>query len=215
LVHVRLLFLSLVLVLTSALPARAESITIDSTNCSDPEACFGLTWTLTLETGEFKNNGTTYTYKVTLTVADDPAVDGTPTYTISAVDFKISNYVDSAILKTKPAGTWTTDINVLNSAGCTGPEAGFVCSQSANAASTTFSSGTSLTWVWYMNTTSSIFPDLEGAHIGAKLVPLGTPGRLLSEEFHGTVPEPHTLTMLLVGLGIALVARSRAVRTTA
>lgn len=200
--------IAVLLLAASALPARAATITIDSTNCSSPTACFGLSWMLTINTGTFMDGTDLYGFEAILNVSDDTLISGVPTKTISAVDFKVSDTVDTAVLRTAPTSLndWGTGINVLSSAGCVGPNAGFVCSQSAS--SPALFTGSQLTWSWYFNTSSALFQDLDGAHIGAKLVPLSQKGQLLSEEFH-TVPEPGTLLLLSGGIGMTALRRLR------
>jgi PEP-CTERM motif len=183
-------------------PARADSITIDSTNCTSTGGCYGLDWTLEVNTGSFSYMGDTYNAQAFLTVTDDPLVSGTPSTVISAVDFKASSGVSSAALYSVPTstllGTWTTETGGLSSGGCNGTGSGKVCSDSATDPANFIASATPETWAWYFNATSPIFTDLIGASIGAKLVDLSTPGKLLSADY--TVPEPSTLALFAIGL---------------
>jgi PEP-CTERM motif len=194
---------STVVVLAAALcaggasSARADSITIDSTNCNSSGGCYGLDWTLTVNSGTFTDVDGVFGYSATLTVTDDPLVAGTPSEIISAADFKVSSSVTNASLFSFPVSSsgWTTTTNSLNSSGCVGGGSGFVCSSTAtNPADFT---GSALTWVWYFNTSDPIFTNLSGAHIGAKLTDLSSPGKLLSAT---AVPEPGTLALLCSGL---------------
>jgi hypothetical protein len=200
---------ALLLLVVSALPARAESVTIDSTNCSEADACFGLSWTLTINTGIFLHFGI-WEYQAILNVKDDPLVSGTPSITISAVDFKVSSSLLDAVLYKVPASTtlnaWTTSINNLSSGGCVNPANGFACSQSSTDPANFVASNANQTWGWYFNTNAELFDGLDGAHIGAKLVDLQTSGRLLSEEF--SVPEPGSLALLALG-SVVVGAASR------
>ena len=190
----------------AAVPARADTITIDSTNCSSTGGCYGLAWTLTINTVSIVYGGVTYGYQALLSVTDDPAVSGTPNIIISAVDFKVSSSVSGAALYTVPSSTslstWSTVLNNLNSNGCTTPGGGFVCSDSATDPANFLASATAQTWGWYFNTSDPIFSLLNGAHIGAKLTNLSRPGRLLSATH--TVPEPSSLS-LLGAAGVAMV----------
>lgn len=205
----RALFFMSMVVLASALPANATTITIDSsTGCT---ACYGLSWTLTINSaGGYVFNGTTYGYEAILSVADDPNVAGTPSSSlvISAVDFKASNTVTNAALYSFPTTSsgWSTYVNVLNSGGCSGPNAGFVCSQSATDPANFTTTLSTLAWGWYFNTSDPIFAGLFGAHIGAKLTSLSNPGQLLSVTY--SVPESRTMVFLAIGM-LMFVATAR------
>jgi hypothetical protein len=194
-----------------AVPARASSVTIDSTNCNSSAGCYGLSWTLSLTTGTFVGLDPLdiYGYKAVLEVTDDPLVAGTSSVVISAVDFKVSDSVSGGELVSSPISSsgWVTYTNVLNSGGCTGPNAGFICSQTSSDPANFTGSTTAQTWVWYFNTSDAIFTDLYGAHIGAKVTDLSTKGRLLSAT---AVPEPGTLVLIGAGLSLAAIRRRRA-----
>jgi hypothetical protein len=147
-----------------------------------------------------------------LEVEDDPAITGTPSVTISAVNFKISSTTTAAVLYQVPVSTllstWSTSLTNLGSAGCGSSAATFVCSQSATDPANFVASSTNQIWGWYVNS-GTLFTGLEGAHIGAKMVAIGTPGRLLSEEYHH-VPEPGSLVLLVVGFAaVGLTSRQR------
>jgi hypothetical protein len=205
----------------SAAPARAESVTIDSSNCNSSGGnCYGLAWTLSVNSGSFSYGADTYGYIATLSVTDDPLLSGTGSYTISAVDFKVTSSVSSAVLDiTSPApvtslsntnlSSWSTTTNGLSSGGCTGGGSGFVCSSTSDA--TSFAALTypnvSALWVWYFNSSDALFTNLSGAHIGAKMTDLTDPGRLLSASY--TVPEPGTRSLLGAGLVSLLAFRRR------
>jgi hypothetical protein len=208
----KILFAALLVLAVSAVPARAASITIDSTNCNSTGGCYGLSWTLTITQlgAPVTYNGVSYSYAATLQVKDDAAVSGTPSVVISAVDFKASNDVSNADLYAAPASSsgWSTAIIGLNSGGCDGSaNAGFVCSESSGDPANFTASSVAQTWGWYFNPSSAIFAELGGAHIGAKMTDLSNPGKLLSASF--TVPEPGTLALLLSGLLGTLGIRAR------
>lgn len=201
-----------VLTASVALPISANAIVIDSTNCNSSGGCFGLSWQLNVNTGSYTYGGTNYGYQATLSVTDDPLVSGTPSVVISAVDFKVSSTVSGAALYTVPTstvlGTWSTSLNGLNSSGCAGAGSGFVCSQSATDPANFTASSTGQVWGWYFNTSSSLFTLLDGAHIGAKLTDLSRPGKLLSATYV-SVPEPASLSLLSLGLGVLLLGVRR------
>lgn len=211
---VKCLFLVVAALAVSAPAARAESITIDSTNCNSSSGCFGLDWTLTINAGSFTYGGGTYNYQAFLDVTDDSAVTGTPSVVISAVDFKVSDSAKTAVLYSAPTSSsgWSTAINVLNSSGCSSnPNPGFVCSDTSSDPANFTASSTPQRWSWYFSTTDPLFVNLDGAHIGAKLTDLSNPGKLLSATYPVSVPEPATLPLLLIGVaGLALSVRSRA-----
>jgi hypothetical protein len=197
------------------LPAHAstitlDKITIDDSNCTSSKGCYGMSWTLTINEGGFiDTSNNTYQYEAILSVTDV----SNPSTVISAVDFKVSDSVDSKVFlasapSTSTLASWVTSANNLTSGGCGGSGAGYVCSQSKDAADYNLASlPTVQAWDFYFNTSSPIFADLIGAHIGAKLVDLSKPGQLLSASY--SVPEPGSLFLFGAAGLAALLFRRR------
>jgi hypothetical protein len=188
----RKLIWTLLLVAGSVLPAQATLITIDSTNCDNN--CYGLSWTLAVD--DLGSNQ----HVATLSVRDDTTDNTAPNsnLVISAVDFKVtsgSTGLSAFSLTGAPGGAsiWNTQARALGSGGCNGATSGFLCSQSSTAASV---QNAPLIWAWQFTTSDPLFEGLVGAHIGAKLTSLTTPGRLLSETY--SVPEPATAGLLMI-----------------
>jgi hypothetical protein len=185
--------------------AHADSISFDSTNCNSSAGCYGLDWTLTVNSGSFM--GGLFDYEAILNVTDDALVAGTPTALISAVDFKASSSVmPDATLTSFPgsSSSWTTSADGLSSGGCGTPGSGFVCSQTVSDPANFVASSSPQTWTWLFNTSDPV----SASHIGAKLTDLSNPGKLLSVS--ATVPEPGTLPLLFMGLaGVLVVGVSR------
>jgi hypothetical protein len=200
-----------VILALNAIPANAASVTIDSSNCNSNGGCYGLVWKLTVTqlASPTLFNGTLFDYSAMLEVTDDPLVSGTSSVVISAVDFKATTDPTAASLFSVPVSSsgWSTSLQGLNSGGCSGSGNGFICSQTSTDPANFTGSNTAQTWGWYFNTSSAIFTNLVGAHIGAKLTDLSTPGKLLSASY--TVPEPGTLALLASGLIGALGLRAR------
>jgi len=205
--------LAVFLLTTSAIPATAGSITIDSTNCNSSGGnCYGLSWTLDIISGIFTGTGGTYNYQATLVVEDDPfSTTNSSGQIISAVAFKATNSLTSGELISAPTGTgpWSTSLKNLASLGCVGGSDDFVCSSTTGAEAIT---GGTLRWKWYF---SSPDPGVGEAgddmKIGAKMTTLDplVRGKLMSAHATVTaVPEPSSLS--LFGFGVAgLLARAR------
>ncbi|HEU4878219.1 MAG TPA: PEP-CTERM sorting domain-containing protein [Gemmatimonadaceae bacterium] len=207
--------LAVFLLVTSAIPAAAGSITINSTNCNSSGGnCYGLFWTLDILSGAFTGTQGTYNYQATLTVADDPfSATNSSGQTISAVAFKATNSLNGAELISAPTGTglWTTSFHNLSSVGCLGGNDNSVCSSTTGVEAIT---GGTLQWKWYFSSNDpGVGETGDEMHIGAKMTTLDplVRGKLMSASSTVTsVPEPSSLSLLGIGVaGLFVRARKR------
>ncbi len=203
--------------LAAASPANATPI---GPNCL---TCQGSIYELTYSGSPISSTPTTQTFEVTLTINPTnftpSGTNPAPPYFIEAVAPKVTSMENSVTLVNAPGvlGNWTTVNGGINAAGCSMAGAGFVCAEDATPPSKVplgdapVPFAGTYTWVFDLTIpTGTLLTDANAASIkvhysdskGNKV------GALVSEPITlEIIPEPSTL--LLVGVGLALLTKRR------
>ena len=186
-----LLLLAGALLLSSA-PVFADTISVSNANDG-----FGSSYTLT---AVCTGNLCDVTLKIDTTSVGAAYTD------ISNVDFKIGTSDALTGTLVAPTTDWSTITSSLSSGGCLGGNSdGQICSSATKDFADT---GTVLTWSW---TNVQVTGDLTIGHVGYKYDTSDTLGKglIVSDDYPTNVPEPHTLSLLAIGLlGLVVVRKS-------
>jgi hypothetical protein len=169
-------------------------------------SCYGATYTLSESL--LSSTKTTSTYQVTYSINTKGYIYNATDY-IQQVAVKISNNVISSSLVSAPlGGNWTLQNGGLNSSGCSGSGAGFICASDGTSA---VANGSTYTWVFDIQTNGTI---ASTEMIKANYNPAA--GILMSENIPedllpptGPVPEPTVLSLLVGGIGVWAWSRKR------
>lgn len=181
------------LLLTGALLLGSAPVFADSISVSNSNDGFGSSYTLTaLCSGNVCD--------VTLNINST----GAKYSDISNVAFKIGSKDSLTGTLTAPTDDWATYLSSLSNKGCGGKNSdGQICS----AANGDFAdTGGMLTWTW---TGVQVTGDLSIGHVGYKYETSDTMGNglIVSDDYPRRVPEPHTLSLLAIGLLGLVVCR--------
>jgi len=197
--------------LAAATPAGANPIGPPPLSCPN-NTCQGSIYELTYSGSPISSTATTQTFEITLSISPSGYTGGGAF--IDNVAPKVSSSVSTGSLVSAPGsvGDWTVFLSGINAGGCSMAGSGFVCAGDApppNAAPLPFAG----TYTWVFDLTIPTGSLLTGANAASIKVRYSDAsghkvGTLVSEPITlEVIPEPSTL--LLVGIGLGLVSARR------
>lgn len=185
----------------------------DPISCGTP--CFGMTFTLTYT--EITPTQFSIDYTLNTTGSTLPATDW-----VQAVSFKPASSIlaTSAFVSTSAPGIWSGQLGGLNSGGCDGSGSGYICASDGTSA---LLDGSTYDWIFTINVAnaSDWLLTAGAASIKANFNGPGqcANGCLVSQDItlqqsssgsssgsSGTISEPNSSVLSLMGVGILLAA---------